>query len=132
MKQFGSVAKPTMKELRTLMHLANDECAIGWIESLANYLKECSVQARDLYSELDDTSELLARVNEGDLAAKDRIEIARALKRLIAFNNETAKQNGAYQRVGIGDCVDGIGAQLKAIKKVRKSLATRRASPTRA
>jgi hypothetical protein len=132
MKQFGSVAKPTIKELRTLMHLANDECAIGWIESLAEYLTECSGQARDLYSELDDTSELLARVNEGDLAAKDRIEIARTLKRLIAFNNETAKQNGAYERVGVGDCVDGIGAQLKAIKKVRKSLARRWARPTRA
>jgi hypothetical protein len=132
MKQFGSVTKPTIKELRTLMHLANDECAIGWVESLANDLMECSDQARDLYSELDDTSELLARVNEGDLAAKDRIEIARVLKRLIAFNNETEKQKSAYERVGVGDSVEGIGAQLKAIKKVRKSLARRRARPTRA
>jgi hypothetical protein len=104
------------EELKRLITIADDGFILGWIVELHETLSEVSEQALDIASKLDELKELIA--SEKPILSPDtQTKLATALRRLIAFNNESQKEKSAFDAVGLGDCVYDADEQLEALRK---------------
>jgi hypothetical protein len=117
-------ASHSENELKRLVDIVGNGLDLGWIIDLHESLSELVGQASDIYSEFEELKESLVS-GKLDLSAKSRSEIAKILRRLIAFNNKSQKERRAFEAVGLGECVYDAESQLKAVRKALRLIEER-------
>lgn len=105
---------PTNKELRRLVKIASNG-GVGWVSSLHEALEDACEQAMETSRGLDDLGELLTKRHK--LSGTVRGEVAKRLKRIIAFNNQANIEERAFEAVGLGWSVWEADNPLRQVKK---------------
>jgi hypothetical protein len=95
---------PSVKELRRLVSLANNSFLLGWLADLQESLADVSEQVAETGSRLNELKQSLAS-GKPKLTETERRQMAMIVRRIIAFNNRSAREKKAFDAVGLGSCV---------------------------
>ena len=117
---------PSNNELKRLAAMANDGYLLGWLVDLRESLDDKAEKIVKTYARLDELKQWVAH-GQPKMTEDERCELASSLRRVIAFNNKSAREKATFDAVGLGSCCDELDMCASEVRNAL-SLAAKRSN----